>query len=311
MLHRTKPRSAFTLVELLVVIAIIGILVALLLPAIQQAREAARRMSCQNNLRQQGIALHNYHDAFGVFPPGEITEGPCCGTRSLSNWAIMILPFMEQQALFDAYDNEAFNEDPVNQYVREQNVEAYNCPSDVNAGRLERPESGPGSGLNYRHSSYRAMGGATNGAGWWDNQQSSSLPQHWRGVLHWVGVGNLQAERTASIIDGTSNTLMVGEMTTLSRTRRGTFWAYSYTSYNSSDAIAQSRTFIPDYDRCVSIGGAGGSNACKRGWGSLHPGGIQFALADGSVRLIPNTIDTTVWMAMATINNGETFQMPK
>jgi hypothetical protein len=222
----------------------------------------------------------------------------------------MILPHMELESLASRYDNNAFNEDAVNQYVREQNVEAYNCPSDFVAGRLERPDSGPGNGINYRHSSYRAMGGRTDGSGWWDNEQSGPLRREWKGVLHWVGTGSLSSESMSDILDGTANTLMVGEMTTKTHTRRGTFWAYSYTSYNSSDAIPQSRTLIPDYNRCVSIPGAGGSNACKRGWGSMHPGGIQFVLCDGSVRFIPETVDMTVWVSMATIAGGEEVQLP-
>src|SRR5207247_4603186 len=99
-----RLRRAFTLVELLVVIAIIGVLVALLLPAVQSAREAARRMNCLNNERQIGIALHNFHDLPGTFPPGGITNGPCCGTQSGPTWTIFILPYIEPQDLYDRYD---------------------------------------------------------------------------------------------------------------------------------------------------------------------------------------------------------------
>ena len=89
-------RRGFTLVELLVVIAIIGILVGLLLPAVQAAREAARRMQCGNNLKQMGLAFHNYADANKRFPPGNITDGPCCGTLSHTVWSVAILPYLEQ-----------------------------------------------------------------------------------------------------------------------------------------------------------------------------------------------------------------------
>ena len=118
MSRQIRTARAFTLVELLVVIAIIGILVALLLPAIQTAREAARRTQCSNNLKQMGLAAHNYHDTFNCFPPGAITDGPCCGAKSRINWAIALLPYMEQSTLYDDYDHDANNEDPSNDPVR-------------------------------------------------------------------------------------------------------------------------------------------------------------------------------------------------
>src|SRR5437773_558439 len=119
---RSGLRRAFTLVELLVVIAIIGVLVALLLPAVQSARESARRMSCMNNLKQIGLALHNHHDAFGTFPPGGVTNGTCCGTQSGATWTIYILPFIEQQMLYDKYDFTQTNESSANAFVRTQFV---------------------------------------------------------------------------------------------------------------------------------------------------------------------------------------------
>ncbi|MEA1950175.1 MAG: DUF1559 domain-containing protein, partial [Planctomycetota bacterium] len=114
-----RSEKGFTLVELLVVIAIIGILIALLLPAVQAAREAARRMQCSSNLKQIGVALHAYHAALGCFPPGGITEGPCCSTRSGISWSISILPYIEQPMIYDRYDMDRYNEDPANQFVRE------------------------------------------------------------------------------------------------------------------------------------------------------------------------------------------------
>ncbi|MEX1026649.1 MAG: DUF1559 domain-containing protein [Candidatus Paceibacterota bacterium] len=309
---RIRERGGFTLVELLVVIAIIGILVALLLPAVQAAREAARRMSCGNNLKQIGLAIHNYHDTYKSFPAGGITEGNCCATRSRTTWTISILPFLEAQPLYDRYDFNVFNEDPQNQFVRESEMPAYACPSDINEGRLNRPESGPGSGLDYRMGSYRAISGMSDGSGWFDNAEGLVLPKQWKGALHsvWPAQG-LSWERFATVTDGTSNTLMVGEYGTETRNRRGTFWAYTYTSYNESSAtLNQPRTLLNDYDRCVAIGGAGGANSCKRGFGSFHPGVIQFVRVDGAVRAVNLTIDSTVYTGMATIAGGEAVSGP-
>jgi hypothetical protein len=133
----------------------------LLLPAVQAARDAARRSQCKNNLKQMGLGLHNFHDVRKQFPPGNITDGNCCGTQSHGNWAIYILPYMEQEALFSQYNDtggldypfshtpDVFNTDVLNQAVCSKNVDFYTCPSDLNKGRVDlAPESGPGSGFN-------------------------------------------------------------------------------------------------------------------------------------------------------------------
>lgn len=303
-----RPRRGFTLIELLVVIAIIAVLIALLLPAVQQAREAARRSACINNLKQLALGLQNYHDNFKMFPPGEVTIGGCCGTKSGTNWAISMLPYIDQSPLYNRYNFNAYNESSANQYVCQQKLAVHMCPSDINAGQSNKPASGPGSGRLYSMGSYRAVGGKTDGRGWWDNEQWKSISggMKWRGVLHSIGRKGLRPEGMNSMLDGSSSTLMLGEYHTRTTVRRGTFWAYSYTSYNSSDiSIGQPRTLIPDYSRCVSIGGAGGSNACKRGWGSFHVGGIHFALCDGSVRFISININMNTLASMATVQGNE------
>ncbi len=305
-------KKAFTLVELLVVIAIIGILIAILLPAVQAAREAARRMQCSSNLKQMGVALHAYHAAFRSFPPGGITEGSCCATKSRTNWAISILPYIEQQALYERYDMNAFNEDPVNQFVREARVSTYVCPSELETDAVEIPDSGPAftESIPYRRGSYRCMTGKSDGTGWWDDNENRSdatdgLPKSWRGVLHTVGTNGLTCEKIDDISDGTSHTLAVGEMATYTHEPRRTFWAYTYTSYNASAATPQTRTMLVDYTQCVNAGGIGGANACKRGWGSYHPGGIGFLVCDGSVQFILSTVDMELFCDLSTIAGGE------
>ena len=302
----TVPR-AFTLVELLVVITIIGILIALLLPAVQAAREAARRSQCSNNVKQIGLAVHNYHEAFKVFPAGGITEGLCCATPGRVNWAISILPYVEQLALYQQYDMRYTNESVQNRFVVQQIVSAYTCPSDaVTSTMLEVPASGPTGGQTWRHGSYKAMSGRSDGNAWFDNADGFMLPLNfnWRGVLHHIGwpAGQTKNEDFSTIKDGSSNTTMIAEFATRTTTTRGVFWAYTYTSFAAGSAVPESRTLLPDYNACSAIAGGGGANACKRGFASFHPGGLQVGMADGSARFVSNTIDMMLWAYLATVD---------
>ena len=298
-------RAAFTLVELLVVIAIIAILIALLLPAIQQVREAARRSSCTNNLKQITLALLNHHDAKGCFPPGGITKGECCNTKSYTNWAVEILPYIEQMSLYKQYRQDKYNEDAENQIVRETSVATFQCTSEQGVDTLDRPDSGPAKNLSiyYRRGSYRAMSGRTDGSVYWDTDSDGKSVgrMHWRGALHTTGVYSLVPEKISNILDGTSNTLMIGETSTMSHQTRRTFWAYSYGPYLHSVATPQERTLWVDYDRCIKESGAGGENPCKRGWGSFHPKGLQFSFCDGSATFITTDIDMETFCRLATI----------
>jgi prepilin-type N-terminal cleavage/methylation domain-containing protein len=344
-----RIRQAFTLVELLVVIAIIGVLVALLLPAVQQAREAARRMSCQNNLKQMGVALHNHVDVKGIFPPGGLNTGQN-GTACYTTWTIEILPFIEQQALYGQYNQLQVNTHASNRAVAQARMVPYECPSDPARFKLEPPASGPDTSNNWRHGSYRAVSGkcgTTVAHGAWDTFEPQFWPNNemdktWRGVLHgtataYNGVGAQFGtsttvngasvaqmggpERIANISDGTSNTLMVGELTFTDVTRRGTFWAYTYASYNQSSICLESRqltarygnaspTPLPNGTGCAGTPGLYTDQMCKRAFGSLHPGGINFVHADGSLRFLSTNVDITLARNMATIEGGESQVVP-
>ncbi len=329
MLVRKPTTAAFTLVELLVVIAIIGILVALLLPAVQTAREAARRMQCSNNLRQMGLACQNYHGVYECFPPGSITEGPCCSQKSRINWAIAILPYLEQQPLYDLYDHSVYNEDPPNDAVRKATVPGYLCPSDPGRGDLQIPATGPGGsvargglGLEYRTSSYKCVAGCVasdiplnSQQGWWDRYTPALPlpPENRRGILHATGVLSWTSESLNTVLDGSSNTLLVGEKATTTRRDIAAFWAYTYLSYAMGHTVEHPLSINNDLAACMTLAtamGVWGGGACANSWGSFHPGVIQFALADGSARVISQNIDLSILCAISTIQGGETPQLP-
>ena len=299
-LRSDQARPAFTLIELLVVIAIIAILIGLLLPAVQKVREAANSAKCKNNLKQIGLAAHDYASANnGFFPAGHEchasdgqghTNGTAAKPYYFSNWAIQLLPYMEQDNLYKQYNNRVPNDDASNLSVRQTYVATYTCPSDPNANMLltsAGPPGDPNGGSRpnpaLRTGSYRGMAGVWNpnapvpaGGGsppdWagYPNEMGSLITAPYtnpstgrvqagpasRGVFHGVDDWNaLKNERFATITDGTSNTFLVGERTVANTSNRDTFWAFSFNLYSLSSGYSTTASLMNDYTACtVAIG---------------------------------------------------------
>jgi prepilin-type N-terminal cleavage/methylation domain-containing protein/prepilin-type processing-associated H-X9-DG protein len=312
-------KSGFTLVELLVVIAIIGVLVALLLPAVQTAREAARRTRCKSNLKNLGLALHNYHDTFGRLPPGAIftyKDSYITGSSSNSwgqNWLILLLPFIEQNNLFSMYDfKELRAMDGANRNVVSVEIPLLKCPSDSFGEKYSVPVPAV-----FARGNYGANYGAGNG---WSGQDLKNP-----GLVGPFNAMGFYGARFPEISDGLSSTVAVAEIITGKRAgdQRGA-WADAVGSYicgtdfsspriprvPNGNALDNSRWDNPcqcdapnnDRDlRCIS-----GGNHAFQTTRSHHPGGVQIGMADGSVIFINDTINVNTWLALLSQADGGT-----
>ena len=307
--HRSRRRG-FTLVELLVVIAIIGVLVALLLPAVQAAREAARRMKCQNNLKQIALSLHNYEDTFKKLPHGT----PGCCTNNGDNWAVMAFPFMELKGLYDSMDhNGNLRNTPVNQAAARQKVPAFICPSDPFATqpimtRFAAHNVSPAHGLWYPVS----MGPThMDQCPFCPNGTPSEGNYCCQGFNFGTGAGagipagtfagifgrTTHAVRLSEVSDGLSNTFMVGETLPDQCTFMGLF------SLN----FPLSGTTIP-LNLMEKAVDSNWFRTC--GFKSKHPAGANFALGDGSVRFVSQAIDYRLYNNLGTRAGGEQVSVP-
>jgi prepilin-type N-terminal cleavage/methylation domain-containing protein/prepilin-type processing-associated H-X9-DG protein len=307
-----RSRSAFTLIELLVVMAIIAVLIGLLLPAVQRVREAANRTQCQNNLKQLGLAVHNYHDAYQAFPinTGYTTDT----TRPNWSWLARVLPYVEQGnvASLGNIPASAMN-DPGAREAMALPIKTFLCPSDPDAARGPRTDEiniGP---VPVGLTNYQGVSGAnwgTNGnlvpgsagspfacdARWRNASAAGSYDGLDDGDGIFYRTDYARRKTLSSIGDGTSNTFMAGEA--LPSKNRHCDWPY-HNHANATCAIA------PNARR------ADGSEYDPSDWPdvysfrSRHPGGLHFVFADGSMHFIQDSIDLTVYRALATINGGE------
>jgi prepilin-type N-terminal cleavage/methylation domain-containing protein/prepilin-type processing-associated H-X9-DG protein len=282
----SSVRRGFTLVELLVVIAIIGILVALLLPAVQAAREAGRRTQCTNNLKQIALAFHNYHDTHRSFPLlGNDHAGYSC--------FVSILPFLEQQNVQQLYDFTKGNSDPANLEAVSKRLEVYVCPSAA-FGRHVPTECDAGRAPG----TYAVCTGSGNPLSYAPN----IVPHN--GAIVGAGMGRTGMK---SITDGTSNTFLVGEshwnypdyMFTSGPCSGQQRWGFTYWSapHPYSTGFATFNGF--NHKR---LNGVTARLGCFR---SDHPGGANFALCDGSVRFVSQTTPQSILDALATRAAGD------
>ncbi len=295
-------RPGFTLVELLVVIAIIGILIALLLPAVQAAREAARRMQCSNNLKQVGLALHNYHSALASLPAGSLHAS--VASRHGIGWQVMILPYLEQGAVHEVLTptNDAWvaNSGPAQSWIA-----TYVCPS-AKPPVDDYQNTGANKGMNYT---------GIPGSG---IVKMLDLEDSHCGDLAVDGTFFPNSRtRLDDIRDGTSNTIVVGERNHETRTwLTGSYWTGS--EANKSQICTHSMKNVawpinsdPEqigYYVFSQIAPAGASKVLlfnELFYGSRHPGGANFLFGDGSVQFLSESMDFTTYQRLATIAGGE------
>jgi prepilin-type N-terminal cleavage/methylation domain-containing protein/prepilin-type processing-associated H-X9-DG protein len=327
------PRNGFTLIELLVVIAIIAILIALLLPAVQQAREAARRTQCRNNLKQLGLALHNYHDTHSIFPKGHTETANGAGSKDYRGFSphAMILPFIDQGPLYNLINFNIVSDTGTNLALNNTTIPAFLCPSDLQFARGSTTSAQTsGSGVNY------AVSGGSNlyyGANTTDAN----------------GMFNRMAKvKMSDVTDGTSNVLLASEQlipnsdatgklaATIQNGSIGTM-ATTFALAGSLDAFAT--TCVDTNPTCDSFyrenskwmtGGGGqtlitsmnppnsrrpncisGCSGCWAGTGSgvwtarsRHTGGVHAVLADGSVRFVSENVDLLTWQRLGARADG-------
>jgi prepilin-type N-terminal cleavage/methylation domain-containing protein/prepilin-type processing-associated H-X9-DG protein len=305
----------FTLVELLVVIAIIGVLVALLLPAVQAAREASRRTECRNRMKQIGVAVHNYHDTLRVLPPGSLIQFqayPLPPLYACGPVTVHLLPFIEQQGLYDVFNfNQLVFDSPVQMLpgstteIRSITIPTYICPSDT----------GPGITANRGKLNYMASMGATgvSALGNWQTPcqcanpftayaQPVSGPNNVNGVFKrgWdTGPPGPSVNCSLNhIIDGLSHTIFFGEMRPSCSGHANNGWGVT----NNGSGLGT--TTIPiNHDSCNPAPPTGGNDNCDRrcnwntelGFKSLHPGGANFLMGDGAIVFLNESIDHTMY----------------
>jgi prepilin-type N-terminal cleavage/methylation domain-containing protein len=321
----SKGRRAFTLIELLVVIAIIAVLIALLLPAVQAARASARRLQCVNNLKQLGLAMHNYHNIIGTFPIGRMGinrpsgdpgyPGDASGGNNRRTWAWLILPYIEQGTLFSSINFSKSHDDA--QHANDTALAAvtsiFVCPADPNA-------AAPDTGI---YKIYKANYMANWGNSQYDQAGTGASNPH-SGPLNTLGAVPFLGAPFAldkvfgiqNITDGSSNTLLLGEVRIAlpngtAQDHRGDlfnddhngcmFMAYTPPNSQVQDQMQGSYCQYPYANNPPCNTKSPAFNAAR----SYHAGGLNAVLSDGSVRFFKDSISVATWRALSTTQGGE------
>jgi len=320
-----SKRRGFTLVELLVVIAIIGVLVALLLPAVQAAREAARRTSCANKIRQLAIAVHNFHDTMNKLPPGAsaaVYPNPMNGTATIrgTSWIVHTLPFFEQNSLYNKYRFDLSYDDPINATVGDVVIPTLYCPSGPDPKRHKDPNANVTSNVTTHYYGVMGPAGSTNpstitlngvtysytvgnagtNAAWSADGMMSQYQDQPTG-----SVSTGRNIRLADVVDGTSNTLMLAERARVLPPGQTNDYRSWIRGQNGGSGTTKNVTYPIN-----STFYNGSSNFNDISFGSQHPGGCQFALGDASLKFITESIDLNIYKASASMGGGESVQMP-
>lgn len=289
--YRNILNRGFTLIELLVVIAILAILIALLLPAVQQAREAARRMSCKNNLKQLGIALHNYHDSHTTFPPGGMSTG-----NGLS-WIVMILPFLDQAPLYDQFNfsTTSYSSHHVHGLTR---IPTILCPS---SGQEQSSVELFGGAPTYTTHFYGVMGpkGSNPNGG---NYGVDINPSGHGGFANSGILYRDSSTKMRDITDGTSNTFLVGEISFNKDAAGNNHTAYRIWTRGASGSTSGSCKNVQNHINALAYTT---SNFNDISFGSNHPGGCHFVMADGSVTFVSENADIEVYKSTGSRDGGE------
>lgn len=288
----SQPRQGFTLIELLVVIAIIAILVALLLPAVQSAREAARRSQCKNNLKQIGLALHNYHEISRTFPPGWIGVDRTTGNQDFEGynsfgWAALLLPQLEQGSLHNSLNMRLSMLDPANTPQLLTVLPVFRCPSDTGPDVWDVPEEG-GSNILATVSSSNYVGN------WGSDELDDACVPGQPCISNGPFYLNSRI-RFRDMKDGSSQTFMVGER----RHDKELQWNATWTGVvpGSEEILARilgAADHTPNHPA-----------SHIDDFSSWHTGGAHMLMGDGSVRFITQNIDDTTYKSLATVNGGE------
>jgi prepilin-type N-terminal cleavage/methylation domain-containing protein len=329
---RPSRAKGFTLIELLVVIAIIAVLIALLLPAVQQAREAARRTQCKNNMKQMGLALHNYHDNFNVFPPALLNSGRYnaptyfTGTNVVLNtpgW-IFLLPYVDQAPAYGQYTFGACSSasspygitvggsDATNVGVTGMNLSMLNCPSHPAAGQQSSQSVNTPSDFYSRNQARRSSYAFSTGS-----FTDYSAP-HWQNIsdIRQGAFGNSGAAQLRDMTDGSSNSILVGECwggNNKTSTSYGP-WGMSgthtcchgYTPSGSSTALTSATVaaYSPDWGINRPYQGSALKQTYAWVFNSGHTGGAQFLLGDGTVRFLSENMDYLILCQLAYIHDA-------